>query len=230
MLISKKILTVLLGVTIGLLFLSIPISQIIATANQNFTLFDLTAPTMGAFIGSLWGAATVIIVKLIHGLATHQTFDTISIIRLFPLAMAALYFGARRSKFIVALIPLTCMILFIAHPEGRQAWYYSLYWLIPVAAVFSKRSLVLNSLGATFTAHAIGGVTFLYALNLSAEVWIALIPIVFIERMIFTAGTAISYVALNSLINWLHVRLRLPIPAKLIQPEYTFSRALLKNL
>ncbi|MBI5037991.1 MAG: hypothetical protein HZC01_04815 [Candidatus Kerfeldbacteria bacterium] len=230
MVLQKKIIALLLGATLGLLFLSLPVSQIIATGNQHFTLFDLTAPTLGAFIGSGWGAATVIIVKLVHAFSTNQALDTITIIRLFPLAMAALYFGARRSKFIIALIPLICMALFIMHPEGRQAWYYALYWLIPVVAIFAKRSLVLNSLGATFTAHAIGGVTFLYALNLSAEVWIALIPIVFIERMIFTAGTAVSYVALNSLANWLHVKLHVPMPARLIQPEYTFSRALLKNL
>lgn len=226
---KKKILTYLIFIVIGLALLSIPFSQLFG-ADQTFSLFDFTAPTIGAMLTSLWGAVTVIMVKALHALITGQTPDLITIIRFFPLAFAALYFGAKRSKFVVALIPLACMALFIMHPEGRQAWYYSLYWLIPVVAVFAKRSLILNSLGATFTAHAIGGVTFLYALNLPAEIWIALIPIVFIERVLFAGGIALSYVGLNSFVHWLHTRFHFPALERFIQPDYLPSQRLLKNL
>jgi hypothetical protein len=88
----------------------------------------------------------------------------------------------------------------------------------------------MNSLGATFTAHAIGGVTFLYAFNLPAETWIALIPVVFLERMLFTGGIALSYVAMNSLVNVLATRLDLPVLNRLIQPEFVASKKLLSYL
>ena len=230
MILKKRILYLLTFIGIGLVLLNIPFSKLFG-ADQTFSLFDFFAPTVGALLTSVWGAMAVIGVKLVNAVIQGQEFDTVTIIRLFPLALGALYFGARKYKFVVALIPLVCVALFIAHPEGRQAWFYSLYWLIPVAAVFAKkRSLVLNSLGATFTAHAIGGVGFLYAFNLPAEVWIALIPIVFIERMMFTGGIALSYVTMNSLVQWLSQKLHMPSLQKMVQPEYTWSRQLLKNL
>ncbi|MFZ6036109.1 MAG: hypothetical protein ACOYUK_03110 [Patescibacteria group bacterium] len=227
--ITKKILFLGVFSLIGLVALSVPFSQLIG-AQQTFSLFDFIAPTIGAFLTSVWGAGVVIIVKLSHALITHQNLDTITIIRLFPLALGALYFGLKKYKLIMAIIPLVCMGLFMIHPEGRQAWYYALYWLIPVAALAAKRSLMLNSLGATFTAHAVGGVTFLYAFNLPGEVWIALIPIVFIERVLFAGGIALSYVSLNTLVGWLERRLHMPILGRLTNPTYTFSRAILKNL
>lgn len=227
---KKTIIYVVAFSVIGLLFLQIPFSTLIGGSHQTFSLFDFFAPTIGAFLATGWGAITVIVVKVFNVIAHHQTFDVTTIVRLFPLAFAALYFGARKYKTLVSLIPLACMAMFIMHPEGRQAWYYSLYWLIPLASSFAKKSLVMNSLGATFTAHAIGGVAFLYAFNLPAEVWIALIPVVFIERMMFTAGIALSYVAMNSLASVLTNRLRLPVLARFVQPEFVLSKKLLSYL
>ncbi len=226
---NKKIIFITIGIIVGLIALNVPVSKIAGSA-QSFSLFDLIAPSFGAFLASWWGAISVILVKSINALFTHQQFDLTTIIRLFPLALGAFYFGARKSQKLVALVPLTCLILFIFHPEGRQAWYYSLYWLIPLTTVFAKKSLVLNSLGATFTAHSVGSVAFLYAFNLSAEIWIALIPVVFIERIIFTGGTALSYVLLNSLTNWLADKLSWPNVKKLVKSEYVISKQLLTNL
>ncbi len=226
---KKRILFIVTFTALGLILLQIPFTNVIGSS-QKFSLFDFFAPTIGAFLASGWGAITVIAVKTFNVILHHQSFDLTTTIRLFPLAFAALYFGTRKYKTIVSFIPLVCMALFIGHPEGRQAWYYSLYWLIPVAASFTKKSLVMNSLGATFTAHAIGGVTFLYAFNLPAETWIALIPVVFLERMLFTAGIALSYVTMNSLVNFLAVRFRMPFLYRLIQPEFVASRKILSYL
>ncbi len=226
---SKKLIALVIFSVLGLVLLSIPFSHLFGS-DQQFSLFDFAAPAIGGLLSSVWGALSVVLVRVSHALLTGQSFDTVTIIRFFPLAVGALYFGARRYKWPVAIIPVACMALFIAHPEGRQAWYYSLYWLIPVATIFSKRSLVLNSLGATFTAHAIGGVAWIYAFNLPAEVWIALIPVVFVERMLFTAGTALSYVAFNASVNFLYRRLRLPVLERFVQPDYLPTRTLLRNL
>jgi len=194
----KKIIYLALFIGVGFVLLQIPFTNIIGSG-QNFSFFDFFAPSIGMLLASIWGAISVVIIKTVNVLVSDQSFDTATIIRLFPLALAALYFGAKRFKPLVAAVPLICMIMFILHPEGRQAWFYSLYWLIPMAAIFAKKSLVFNSLGATFTAHALGSVAFLYAFNLPAEVWIALIPIVFLERALFTGGIALSYVIVNSL-------------------------------
>ncbi len=209
--------------------MQIPFTNIIGSG-QNFSLFDFFAPTAGALLASWWGALTVITVKFINALVTEQSLDTVTVIRFFPLAFAALYFGVRKYKKLVALIPLLCIALFIYHPEGRQAWYYSLYWLIPLATAFAPKSLIMKSLGATFTAHAIGGVAFLYAFNLPAEVWIGLIPIVFLERMLFTGGTALSYVAMNALADNVGRHLALPSLQRMVNPEYLYSKKLLENL
>ncbi len=226
---KKKIIYLCLFIGLGFILLQIPFTNILGS-DQKFSIFDFFAPTIGMFLTSIWGATSVIFVKLINALVNGQSLDTATIIRFFPLALAALYFGARKYKYVVALIPLICMALFIIHPEGRGAWYYSLYWLIPVVAVFNKKSLVMNSLGATFTAHAIGGVAFLYAFNLPSEVWIALIPIVFLERMLFTAGIAVSYVAMNTIVNQIVKYVESESLKKLVNPDYVFSKKLLHNL
>jgi len=214
---------------VGFVLLQIPFTNIVGSG-QSFSLFDFFAPTVGALLTSVWGAVSVIFVKLINALVTEQTLDTATVIRFFPLALAALYFGIRKYKTLVAVIPLICMVLFIMHPEGRQAWYYSLYWLIPIIASFAKRSLVLNSLGATFSAHALGSVAFLFAFNLPAELWISLIPIVFLERMLFTGGTAVSYVVMNTVADRVATTLEIGTLKRMVQPQYTASKELLSNL
>lgn len=227
---KKRLLFVVIFSILGFILLQIPFTNVIGGSTQKFSLFDFFAPTIGAFLASGWGVLSVIVVKTFNAIVNHQTFDLATVIRLFPLALGALYFGARKHKTLVSIIPLFCMALFIAHPEGRQAWYYSLYWLIPTAASFTRKSLVMNSLGSTFTAHSIGSVAFLYAFNLPAETWIALIPIVFLERMLFTAGVAVSYVVMNSLVNALAARLPWFALGRLIQPEYVASKKLLSYL
>ncbi|MDP2685020.1 MAG: hypothetical protein Q8P20_08370 [bacterium] len=229
MILKKKIIYLCLFIGLGFILLQIPFTNIIGS-DQKFSIFDFFAPTIGMLLTSVWGAVSVIFVKLINALVNGQSLDTATIIRFFPLALAALYFGARKYKYIVALIPVVCMVLFIMHPEGRGAWYYSLYWLIPMVTVFNKKSLVMNSLGATFTAHAIGGVAFLYAFNLPSEIWIALIPIVFLERMLFTAGIAVSYVAVNTVVNQIVQHIDSQSLKKMVNPDYVLSRRLLQNL
>jgi len=226
---KKTFILIISFIIIGFILLQIPFTNIIGS-NQQFSLFDFFAPTIGAFFLSIWGALSIIIVKLVNALISGQALDAATIIRFFPLALAALYFGAKKYKILVASLPIICMVLFIMHPEGRAAWYYSLYWLIPLVAVFVKKSLIFRSLGATFTAHALGSVAFLYTFNLPASVWIALIPIVFLERMLFTSGIATSYVVFNSVVAWLDKKITIINLQGLVNQEYTLSKKLLKNL
>ena len=100
---------------------------------------------------------------------------------------------------------------FLIHPIGRQVPYYPLlFWWSPVAAYFKRNNLFLKSLGATFTAHAVGSTAFLYALNLPAEVWRNLPPIVASERLLFASGIAASYIVVKYTLAFLASKKLLP--------------------
>ncbi|MFA6328466.1 MAG: hypothetical protein WCY41_03400, partial [Candidatus Micrarchaeia archaeon] len=129
-----------------------------------------------------------------------KELNVLNILRLAPMLFAAVYFAKyARGKFAGAAVSLACMVAFIAHPIGAQAWIYSLYWLIPAIALALPEHLFLRSLGSTFTAHAIGSVVWLYAFPSTAVFWLALIPVVAFERLLFASGISISYVAMNAL-------------------------------
>jgi hypothetical protein len=107
------------------------------------------------------------------------------------------------------IIPCLCMILFIYHPYGRQAFVYSFYWLIPIVLFVLDKyrihsSLFSNSLSSTFIAHAAGSVIFLYTLNVAPEVWINLIPIVAIERLTFACGISLFFYVFKFLKNLIY--------------------------
>ncbi|MFA6907667.1 MAG: hypothetical protein WC263_02465, partial [Candidatus Micrarchaeia archaeon] len=76
---------------------------------------------------------------------------------------------------------------------------YSLYWLIPAIALALPEHLLLRSLGSTFTAHAIGGVIWIYSFPTTPAFWMMLIPIVAFERLLFALGISGSYIAFNTL-------------------------------
>lgn len=225
--IKKKILFVVVFVVLGLLVSQVRISPIAGTKGQSFTPLEFLGPTSGMFLGSLPGAISVFFVKLFSAIFAHQEFNIATIIRLFPMMFAAIYFGLRNAKKLdklILVIPILAILLFIAHPEGRQAWFFSLYWLIPIIAFFKKDRLILNALGSTFTAHAVGSVAFLYAFNLSAPIWLGLIPIVFVERVSFAIGIWATYLVLNNLLDFLVAKLKISLFQPLVNQNYILSK------
>lgn len=114
-----------------------------------------------------------------------------------PTLCATLYYTYQQSrigKYIAALIPLTCMLLFVTDPIGSQVWYYSLYWLIPLATtIVPHRSFFMHALGSTFTAHAVGSLFWLKAGLLTAPQWQALIPVVCFERLICALAMTLTW-------------------------------------
>lgn len=222
--INKKTVFILLFSFLGLVTLQIPVSKIIGS-NQSFTLFDFFAPTTGLFLNSIPGAISVLIVKVFDLLFIKMKVDIVSFFRLLPLPLAAYYFGSQSKR--KGLIATVCLFLFIFHPIGRQAWFYSLYWLIPIFTSFFPKRLFLKSLGSTFTAHAVGSTVFLYAFQLPSNVWKSLIPIVFMERFSFSIGIYVSYFVFNLGLNYLTTLLRLKKIAFLIHKEYLPSKKFL---
>jgi hypothetical protein len=196
---NKKLLFTMIFALIGFGLMQVPFTKIIGS-NLKFTLFDFYGPIAAGFIGSTWGVITILIMQLANWAWQGFNTDTATLIRLLPMIFAALYF-AKKSKWIL-VIPIIAMLAFWVHPEGRAAWYYALYWLIPVAMHFLRdKFLLARALGTTFTAHSVGSVLFLYFLNLKAPIWASLIPVVWKERGLMAIGICVTFIIFNYLLN-----------------------------
>lgn len=110
-------------------------------------------------------------------LATHQSSRAASIV-------------------INTLLPLICMALFINNPNGAEAWLYTLYWLIPAGlSLFKYESTLAKAIQATFVAHAVGSVIWIYSTQTTPEFWVGLIPVVAYERIISALVITLSIYA-----------------------------------
>jgi len=169
-------------------------------ANKSFTLFQFMGPIAGGFLGAGVGVLSVLLAEVISFFWLGKGVNMLNMLLLAPMLAATAYFALySRGKFAGALVSLVCMAAFIAHPVGQQAWAYSLYWLIPAIALALPEHLLLRSLGSTFTAHAIGGVIWIYSFPSTPAFWMMLIPIVAFERLLFALGISGSYIAFNTL-------------------------------
>ena len=96
---------------------------------------------------------------------------------------------------------MLAIIAFVVHPIGRTVWYFALFWTIPIIAYFLRdKFLLARALGATFSAHAVGGALWIWFFALPAPVWISLIPVVALERTLFAIGICVSFVLVNNLL------------------------------
>lgn len=171
---------------------------------KSFTVFEFFGPIAGAFIG-IAGVAAVGAAKLANAVLTGAPLGLMDLAKLTPMMFAAYYFwknGARglQDRFGI-LVPAIAMLAFWLHPVGQQAWFYALYWTIPVIARFLPDRLFLRSLGSTFTAHAVGSVLFLYTIETAPALWLALIPVVALERGLFALGISASHVLFTNVLN-----------------------------
>ena len=200
--IRKHILFISLFVILGFIALQIPFTEL-AGSKVKFTAFDFFGPISTGFIGTIPGLIAIFLMQLLNFLLNGaKIIDAGTIIRFFPMLFAAFYFSKKRKTDLI--IPIIAIIAFTIHPIGRTVWYFSLFWLIPIIAHFARnQSLIARSLGATFTAHAVGGALWIYAFNLPATVWNSLIPIVIVERSLFCLGIAASYLILNNLLHFI---------------------------
>lgn len=175
----------------------------LAGSKVKFTIYDAFAPVAGSFIGTMPGLIAVFFMQffnfLVHG---AQIDDVGTIIRFFPMLFAVLYFS-KKGK-INLIVPALASAAFIAHPIGRTVWYFTLFWTIPIIAYFLQdRFLLARALGATFTAHAVGGALWIWVFALPAQVWNSLIPVVIAERLLFALGISGSFILVNNFLGLL---------------------------
>ena len=209
---NKKLVFFVLFTILGFIFLQVPFNKL-AGSNVSFTLFDFFAPIAGAFLGPVFGIVSVFSVMVTNNIIKEVPWTQGSIIRLFPTLFAVYYFATIIKKgpnnWILA-VPFIAILAFLAHPNGQQVPQYTFFWVIPLIAYRFRNNLYMRALGATFTAHAVGGAAWIWAFNLGAGVWKGLIPIVISERLLFAAGIAISFVLTKKILTVLSSRHVLP--------------------
>lgn len=215
---KKQLFFIGLFVLVGLAVLQIPVAQL-EGSRAKFTVYDAFAPIAGAFIGTLPGVIAVFTVNFLNFLTQGAVVQDIgTIIRFFPILFAVLYF-AKKAR-LNLIVPILAIALFLAHPIGREIWYFTLFWTIPILAYFFyDKFLFARALGATFSAHAVGGALWIWAFALPSPVWQGLIPVVIVERLLFAAGIAVSFLAVNNLLAFLEKCLNLKL-GFLIQQQY----------
>jgi hypothetical protein len=184
--------------------LQVPVFALAGVTGKSFTLFEFFGPVAGAFIGAA-GVAAVGVAKLANAVIAGTPLTLMDLAKMTPMMFAAYYFWKNSSRGVAdrlgIIVPAAAMLAFWLNPVGQQAWIYALYWLIPIAAKFLPDRLLLRSLGATFTAHAVGSVLFLYTIPTAPALWLALIPVVAIERGAFALGISAGHLAFTNALN-----------------------------
>lgn len=185
--------------------MQINFSTLIGTNNQFLTFFQFFGPMAGGFLG-VFGALAVLGAQALNVVIFTHKIDLITVLRFLPMMFGAYYFSRNfKMKFddkLSLIIPLLAMAVFWMDPVGQQAWYYALLWTIPIIVKFLPDNLFLRSLGATFTAHAVGGIIWiLAAVPMTADKWTALLSVTTTERILFAIGISVSYVLFTNILN-----------------------------
>lgn len=155
----------------------VPFHWIVGSIGSSFSWSTMLAPVVSKYAGLGWLSLFLIPIKGI----SCSTLCMFVVHRL-PLLGASCAYKYRH--FVVwIIIPLICMGLFVVHPIGMQAWPYAIYWCIPMTLWFLEDNIWFRALGASFVAHALGSIIWLYATDIPAPFWQGLIPVVIVERL-----------------------------------------------
>jgi hypothetical protein len=190
----------------------IKISHIVGSYASFFSINQCITPLSG-FFGNVNSCTTLFACRAFFKFFKVGTYSIPLTAYHIPTFFASLYVSLLRMQtrnrweqslfiLICLLSPLLCMALFLVHPVGSQAALYTIYWIIPPLVALSKtRSLFLQALGTTCTAHAFGSVIQLYTHSLHPKILISLIPQVALERLFFASGIAVCVILTQIIIH-----------------------------
>ncbi len=200
---SRKL--VVLASLLGLCILggtALTLSSVLGSSHFVFTGINCVLMLLGSLFGALPAAGIIAAFFAIKAIAW-----SLPITAGIPTLLSAIGFASYaqprslRSGLLLIGYPALCMLLFIVHPVGGSAAAYSLYWIIPsacyVAHLCGFNSVLLAALGSTFIAHATGSVMWLYLRPTTPDLWLSLIPLVFVERLVFALAATVCYSALK---------------------------------
>lgn len=225
---KKRVIASSLFVVIGFALLQIPVNSLAGTGAK-LTFFDMFYPVSGAFVGTGLGVIAVVAMQVLSlafhgfaGVATTSLLILLATTRLLPMIAGAVVFSKDSKKGLI--IPGIAILIFLANPIGLQAWYFTLLWLIPFAALpFRKKFLLARSLQTTFVSHSVGGAIWIWAFPTTVAFWMALIPVVLLERSIFTLGISASYILMNNLLTVLPIRNLATVDKKYLYKKLSFK-------
>lgn len=197
----KKLSTIIPAIiTLGIIACSsISITHIVAGKGAYFGISNILMPAIAAITG-LAGSLCMIAfigIKIFSG----KLLITKGIPTLAAIYSAQCTTPSVRSRLINILVPLSMMGMFVTHSVGQAAWPYALFWLIPMCCEVLRHCGVNNLfnrlLAATFVAHAIGSVMWLYCMPTTPETWLGLLAVVPAERLVFASGATIAAIILQ---------------------------------
>ncbi len=120
-----------------------------------------------------------------------------------PTLCGALYFTVMQSnqklhRILYALIPATCIALFVLHPATAASSWYAFFWCMPlVTLALPKAHFFVHALGSTFTTHAVGTILWIFTKPLPN--WTVLAPIALQERLALACGMTVCFVGYHYL-------------------------------
>lgn len=137
----------------------IKMNYIVGSQMAHFSAATALAPLAGVQ-GVSFGAVTFLLSMFFKFLMGINPFTYL--LYHIPSLCGALFWSGSR-MFFGLVVPLVCMFLFIAHPQGAGAWMYTAYWIIPVVLTATRsRHLFAIALSCSFVMHAVGSVIWLY--------------------------------------------------------------------
>jgi len=177
----------------------------------NFSMGVMFGPALGGLLGMNIGMAAILLSQAAGtAIGLYTIKDTLSLLVFVPILFGSVYFARsfKGDKKLI-IIPAACIGLFLLHPIGRQVWFYSLFWLIPVAVIGFKDRIdsalrhpiartYSYSLGTAFTDHSVGSVVYLWFLNIPAQFWVIAIPMTLMERLLIALGITFSFHAVKA--------------------------------
>lgn len=112
-----------------------------------------------------------------------------------------------------AALPALCMILFMTHSSVGRGALYALYWIIPIVLycvhmILRRSSTFTVALSSTFVAHAVGSVLWLFTVPMTPKQWLALIPVVALERLAIALCMTVSLVAMKKTLALLRKKIQ----------------------
>ena len=159
-----------------------------------FSAFFLLAPVLGRFLrfhGVIW-------ILLLNRVLKFLLFGScLCLTGGIPTLIASLCWvqDNRTISFLANfLVPVICFIFFVANPSVGFGWIFGCYWVIPLLLFlfqrygFFENSLLVVALQSSFVAHAVGSVIWVYGVPMSPDKWVALIPVVAVERVAVALG------------------------------------------
>jgi len=237
-LVIPKIFFTVLFAALFIVLTKVKLTPIFGT-DTKFSASVMFGPVISKFLGIGWGSSAIVLSQLFGVVVGIYKIKSItSLLTFAPIIAAGIYFGKMfKGDVKLILIPLSCIFLFLLNPIGREVWYYSLFWTIPIFIAKFKPNLdkllknhiaqvYTYSLGSALTDHSTGSIIYLYFMNIPAESWITAIPFTLVERIIIAAGITFSYFAVKisiSILQQAMVAMALGKPQKEAKKEPAYA-------